>query len=252
MNLRQVIIIATTALMVAANMLFQQISYFLFGDVPDNYGKYYEAPTLISPKEFTFIIWAPIFIGMLLFSAYQAFPRNRKSQLLDSLLWPTIVINIFNGFSLYAPFGYNILVVVILLIGLGWAFVIIQRFKRTESVSFWFVEFPFTIFFAWISVALLVTTSQTLAYYEWTSFGLPKAAWAAVLVIIATGIGLFITSRYNAFLYALVLVWAFIGILTTNILLSNWLVASVLIICAVVLLTKIRKVQLVQKQIANE
>ncbi|MEO0584797.1 MAG: hypothetical protein AAF135_21480 [Bacteroidota bacterium] len=237
MNLRQFLILMSTITMVAANMLFQQVSDFLFDTTPNSYGKYYDSLTLISPEEFTFIIWAPIFTGMLVFAIYQALPKNRNSSLLDDLLLPTIIINIANGLSLYIPFGYNVLVLIVLLFGLGWAFVKIQNFKSEKPVSFWLIEFPYTIFFSWISVALIVTTSQSLSFFDWNSFGLSENIWISILVVVAMSIGLFITRMYRTYVYPLVLVWAFIGILATNYALSNWGVVFLITFCTIILLT---------------
>ena len=216
MNLRQALILVSTWLMVVFNLFSQQFNQYLFGVSTDGYGKYYESMTMISPVEYTFLIWAPIFIGMLAFSIFQSLPKNKNSKLLDKLLLPVLLINVCNSMSQYTSFGWNILVVIGLLIGLVIAFVVIQRFKQISVISFWYVEFPLSIFFGWITIALVVATSQNLVYFKWDAFGLPDEVWACLMITVAAIIGFIIFKNYKSYVYSFVLIWALLGIIINN------------------------------------
>lgn len=216
MNIRQILILVSTWLMVAFNMFSQQVSHYLFDITPDSYGKYYESMTLISPEEYTFLIWAPIFIGMLAFSVYQALPVNKSSKLFDQMMLPVLLINICNSFSQFASYGWNLAVVAGLLIGLVLTFVKIQQFKKSTKVSFWLVEFPFSVFFGWITIALVVATSQNLVYLHWNAFGLSDEFWACLMMTIATTIGFIMFKSYKSYVFSFVLIWAYGGILANS------------------------------------
>ncbi|WKN45269.1 hypothetical protein [Tunicatimonas pelagia] len=222
--------------MVAANNFYPQISELLFDQKPDAFGKYFEAMTIISPPAFTFTIWVPIFLGMILFSIYQALPKNRESDFFDNLLLPVVIINVFNSISLYGTYVYNIFILIFLLIGLGWAFFLIEKVKSKQPKFFWLVEFPFSLFFGWITVALILTISQNLKYLDWGALGLSEEFWSFIIVSVATTIAALVYLRYKSLTYLSVLIWAFIGILFTNYRLGNW-GNTIFIFCVVIFLT---------------
>lgn len=217
MNSRQFLILSSTVIMIIANLFFQQLSQLLLNQFPNAYGKYYEALAVISPEEFTFIIWAPIFIGMLVFAVYQALPAQRDNLLLDKLLFPIVLTNGMNTISLYVDYGWNVLVLVLLLGSLITAFVLVQKAKQQQQVvSFWGVEFPISVFFGWITVAMILTICQSLIHFDWQAWGISASAWSIAVVVVITLVGVAIYKQYQSITYISVLFWAFIGVFAAN------------------------------------
>jgi len=70
----------------------------------------------------------------------------------------------------------------------------------------------FSLFFGWITAATVVNTFQWLNSLGFQIFGITGILTAALFIIIAAAIGVFITLRYQEVVYGLVLVWAFWGI----------------------------------------
>ena len=87
----------------------------LFSGGSDSNSIYSLYPTAFTPAVYTFVIWAPIFIGLTLFVIYQALPSNRSNIYLDALGWPVFIAFIMNALSAYTPLGWSNLVITIAL-----------------------------------------------------------------------------------------------------------------------------------------
>jgi hypothetical protein len=212
MNLRQFLLLASAVIMIIANLFYQALTKLLLGFTPNEYGKYYEAFVVISPEEFTFIVWAPIFIGMLVFAVYQALPQQKNSPLHDRLLLPILSANFFNTIVLYLDYGWNIVALVGMLIALCTAFVMVQKNKERSVRFFCTIEFPVSVFFGWSTVALILGTSQSLVFFGWDAWGISEAAWTAIFIGIISILGTLLYKRFRSLVYTGVLLWAFFGI----------------------------------------
>jgi hypothetical protein len=210
----------------------------LFSGGSDSNSIYSLYPTAFTPAVYTFVIWAPIFIGLTLFVIYQALPSNRSNIYLDALGWPVFIAFIMNALSAYTPLGWSNLVITIALIALIFAFVIINKNKDPDRKFFWYTKVPFSIFFGWITAATVVNTFQWFSSLGFQSFGPSGILTAALFIIIATIIGVFITLRYQEVIYGLVLIWASWGITiahpsATPIILSTILATAAIILAII-------------------
>jgi hypothetical protein len=118
--------------------------------------------------------------------------------------------------STYTTIGISDIVLFIALGGLIWAFLIVVRFEDSSRGFFWSVRVPISILFAWINVATILNISQWLVSIGFQGFGIAPAIWSAVLILVATVIGLRIETKYHDIAFALVLVWAFWGIVVAQ------------------------------------
>lgn len=173
-------------------------------------------PTAISPAQYTFWVWAPIFIGSAALAVYQALPARRDDRRLDALGWPLVVAFISNGLTAYTAIGVSNIVIIVVLVALFFAFRVLMSLEAQDHAFFWFVHVPLVIFFAWITVATLVNTSQWLVSVGWSGLGIPVAVWSAILIGVATLLGLFVVLRHQEPAYGLVLIWAFWGIVVAH------------------------------------
>jgi hypothetical protein len=85
-----------------------------------------------------------------------------------------------------------------------------------ERAQKWFVNTPFSIYLGWISVATIANFSQVLFFLGWGGWGISPASWAVILLAIATLLGLLMLWRETDRPYALVLVWAIVGIASSQ------------------------------------
>jgi hypothetical protein len=217
--IRQIAVFASVVIMIVGLSIVSTGNPDFEGAGPDGttsttYDMY---PTAVSPAPWTFTIWGPIFLGTLALGVYQALPKNRKDARLDALGLPLISAFLLNGLTGFVPIGISVLVIVALLAALAWTFTVMIQFEPGDRQFNFFVRAPILIFFSWINVATIVNISQWLVSLGWGGFGVPAAGWAALLILIAAGIGAGMVKRYqNLALYAIVLVWAFIGIVAVK------------------------------------
>ena len=76
----------------------------------------------------------------------------------------------------------------------------------------WSIQVPFSLYLGWISVATIANASYVLYDRGWNGFGLSGQAWAIVMLFVAAGLALAIIADRRDTVYALVVVWAFLGI----------------------------------------
>ena len=169
------------------------------------------------PANWTFSIWSLIYLALVLFAAYQALPGKRESLAARRIGWGWTVNGVLNvawivlfSFSLFGP---ALAVMVVLLVNLVW---ITERTGWAEGELGWqdriFVAWPFGLYLAWISVALISNAFQYLTYLEWGGLGISPEAWSAIMMAVGTGLGIFMVLERGNWIFPLVFGWAFMGI----------------------------------------
>jgi hypothetical protein len=235
---RQVVVLASAVLMIVALFFVSTSNPDFSGSGPDGTSNtmYDMYPTAVSPTPITFTIWLPIFLGSLALGVFQALPKNRQDSRLDALGAPLTSAFLCNALTGFAPIGYSVPVILALLASLVWAFVVLVQFQPADKTFNLLVRAPILIFFAWITVATIVNVSQWLVSLNWNGFGIPAAWWGAALILVATSIGVMLMRRFEGInLYAIVLMWAFVGIVVMNPAAVPVIVASVLGALALIL-----------------
>jgi benzodiazapine receptor len=168
------------------------------------------------PADYVFSIWGLIYLGLLAFTAYQALPGQRESQLLRSIGWLWHANGLLNiawivAFS-FSRFGAAMLVMLLLL---GTLIAIHLRVGNEDDLSLpdrVFVAAPFGLYLAWISVALVANAFQYVTYLG-VDLGLGGgAAWSALMMLATTALAAFMAWRRRVWIYPLVVAWALAGI----------------------------------------
>ena len=175
----------------------------------------YRSPFL--PASWVFGIWSLIYLSLILFTVYQALPGQRDNEALRRIGWGWAVNGALNiGWIVlfsFALFGPALAVMVALLVNLIW---VVERTGWPEGRLGWrdrlFVAYPFGMYLAWISVALIANTFQYLTYLEWGGFGIAPEVWSAVMMVVGTGLAAFMVFGRGNWLFPLVFSWAFWGI----------------------------------------
>ncbi|HSG48287.1 MAG TPA: TspO/MBR family protein [Longimicrobiales bacterium] len=174
-------------------------------------------PSTFLPANWVFGIWSLIYLWLVLFTAYQALPSQRQNQALARVGWGWAVNGALNiawvalfSFSLFGP---ALGVMAMLLVNLVW---LVERTGWPDGRLGWmdriFVAWPFGLYLAWISVALIANTFQYLTYLRWSGLGISAEAWSALMMVVATGLSAFMVLARGNWLFPVVFAWAFLGI----------------------------------------
>lgn len=189
------------------------------GEVSDSF------PNLFAPQGLTFSIWGLIYLLVLGFVLFhiglfrQAYDKKEKNQLLDKLGLLFIISSLSNASWIFAwhyqimpltlLFMLSILICLILIIQNLYHFH--QSSKLNGSEKF-FLRLPFSIYFAWITVATIANITAFLVRLGWNGWGIEESLWTVIILIVGALIGIATMLRFRDIAYALVFVWAYAGI----------------------------------------
>jgi len=174
-------------------------------------------PSHFLPASWVFGIWSLIYLWLLAFVVYQALPARRRDGFLERVGPWWLVNGLLNvgwivAFS-FSAFGTAMVLMVALLLCLV---VMGERLgvhrpdvPRGERI---FGAHPFGLYLAWISVAVIANTFQFMTYVAWDGWGIPGRVWSALMMGVATALGLFMVVHRGVWLFPLVVAWALAGI----------------------------------------
>lgn len=169
------------------------------------------------PAGYVFSIWGIIYIGWIAFAVYQALPAQRANPRLRRLGYLFALSNLLNAAWLfcwhYNLFGLSVLVMLGLL-GLliaGYRALNVQEAPASTAEK-WCVDYPFSTYLGWISVATIANITDYLYFIGWDGLGISPQAWAVIMLGVASTLGLAVALRRRDACYLLVFVWSFAGI----------------------------------------
>jgi hypothetical protein len=208
----QIITIIITVLTITINVLANAlpINGQATGEISDRFAIYFV------PAGYVFSIWGLIYLALIGYTIYQALPAQRENALLNKIApayWIGSIANIVWIFLWhYNIFTLTIIAMLTLLASLLYIYIQIIQAGKLEKIQKWLVRLPFSIYLGWISVATVANASQVLYYLDWNGFGISGPLWAAIMIGVASLLGILMAWRNFDVAYVLVLVWAFIGI----------------------------------------
>lgn len=194
-----------------------------------------DAPVYFLPFGPTFAIWGVIFTSQMVYAVYQALPAQRE-RLLHRRIGGWIACNaaltaLWNFTAGSAEQAANaavapLLVAATVVILVGMLFSLTRAFITLREMhdeltqrDRWLAQFPVTVFFAWLNVAMIANTTAALAANGFT--GAPNGPWWAAAMLIIAALLASAIIRYTrvglaTLTYAGVIIWAVIGILFNN------------------------------------
>lgn len=200
---------------------------------------------LITPAGYVFSIWGVIYVlvAIWLFLQFKRKHEEPVTQPIAMLFIASCVLNIF----WLVTFHYELFAIAqIIMLGLLIALILLYKQYSVDDDRF-AGRLPFSVYLGWISVATIVNMSFTLKYYD-VSLGISEPIGTVVLLVVA--VLLAIAGHYISKdpYFAIVFVWAIIGIATAN---SDTLVVySAYIAAAVIFIVIIAVSLLFNKQTA--
>jgi len=184
------------------------------GEISDMY------PNLFVPSGVTFSIWGVIYLLMIAFVVFQlieAFRRSSGSQIFHAIGYWFFVAGVANVSWIFAWHYMHPVLSLIAMIVLLFSLTIIYmhldylkaEFRRAEKV---FVLPVFSVYLGWITVATIANVAAVLVHLGWKGGGIDHSFWTILMIAIATIMGLYLIMKKSDWLYALVIVWALLGI----------------------------------------
>lgn len=213
------------------------------GEISDSF------PVLFTPAGYVFSIWGLIYLLLLGFTIYQALPSQKDNPRLERIGYWFALSGVFNIAWIFL-WHYDIIpLTLVAMLGLLVSLIVIYTRlgigrDQIQGIEKYLINLPFSVYLGWISVATVANFSITLYDLEWTALGIAPEIWTMIVLAVATTLGVLMLARRGDIAYALVLVWAFVGITvkqmdTTTVAISAAVLAVVLIV--VILLRLVRR-----------
>ncbi|MDX9782867.1 MAG: hypothetical protein RBT35_07820 [Bacteroidales bacterium] len=205
------------AVMITANTLANTlpINGFTTGELSDMY------PNLFVPAGVTFSIWGLIYLLLLIFVVTQtvaAFSEKASKYLLSPLAsWAFALTCVLNSLWIITwHYQMVFLSVVVMLLFLATLIYLVKRMDSERIENFWSrfaVKLPFSIYLGWISVATIANITALLVHWNWNGFGIPENIWTIIMIGAGTFLAATMMLKRADIFYALVVIWAFYGII---------------------------------------
>ncbi len=238
--LRQILNVALVIATIVVNALANILPFngLNTGEISDRFHVYFV------PAGYVFAIWGLIYIGLVAYGIYQALPSQRDNPRLRSVDGFFVIASLANMLWLflwhYEQFVATLAAMLVLLASLIAIYLRIGTGRTVASAAeTWLVRVPFSIYLGWITVATVANATEVLDFVKWNRFGLAPEMWMLIVLgavfVIATLMNL--TRRDVA--YALVILWALIGIVVKQVdvpLVANatrWTAAAIAVTLAI-------------------
>jgi hypothetical protein len=174
-------------------------------------------PTLITPAGYVFAIWGIIYVLLGAYIVFQALPSQQGKEFQKRIGWLFALSSVANIVWLFLwQFEYLALSVILMFLLLAALALIYVRLRKgrsdvtmREKLA---VHLPFSVYFGWITIASIANVAATLVSVNWDGFGIGAETWAALVIIVALAITLLLLATRKDVAYALVVIWALVGI----------------------------------------
>lgn len=210
---RQILTISALSMVLIVNALANilPINGVTTGDLSDSFDVFFV------PAGYVFSIWAIIYSFLIAYAVYQAMP-SQKSNEIHRRIAPWFLVNsIANSAWIvvwhYQFVGTSLAMMLVILVTLIAIYAILgtgqYKVSRSEQIL---MRVPFSLYFAWITVATVANVTTFLVDRDWSGFGISPMLWGIIILVIATIIESAMVLRFRDAVYLGVVVWAFVGI----------------------------------------
>jgi hypothetical protein len=209
------------------------------GEISDAY------TNLFTPAGITFSIWGLVYLLLAIYVIYQF--KSKNDGLLKKINIFFIITSIANILWIFAWhydfIGTSLILMLVLLFGLIKIADILRSNDLTAEEKK-FIKVPFSVYFGWITVATIANITVFLVSINWGGFGVSDFIWTTIVLLVGLIIGIWRMNKDNSFVYGLVLVWAYLGILLKHLSTDGFagqypIIIYTLIICLVLFVISI-------------
>ena len=169
------------------------------------------------PAGYVFSIWGLIYLALVAFVIYQVLPSQRENDRFRRIgYWfaASCVANIaWLFFWHYQLFPLTLLAMLVLLACLIVVYLKLDIGRsQVSTIERWLVNFPFSLYLGWVSVATIANVTSLLDYLGWGGWGVPPQVWAVIMLSVGVLLAGVVAVQRGDFIYVLVFIWAYIGI----------------------------------------
>ncbi|MDO5076104.1 TspO/MBR family protein [Corynebacterium sp.] len=216
-----VALVVTLAVNTIANTL--RIGGFTTGEVAQRYSNYF------TPVGFTFSIWSVIYALLAIYVVYQFSPiRARFHSLVERQAFARISV-LFIGSCLlnigwifawhYRAIDASLLLIIALFVVLS---MIVRKvhqatYEKRSIADYVCAVLPFMVYFGWITVAVVANFYVWLVSIGWHPLFENQTFWLGAALFMGLSMGFWNSVYLRDTAYALVLVWATLGILIRHV-----------------------------------
>lgn len=175
---------------------------------------------LFAPASISFAIWGLIYFLLAAYTLYQLGFLQDKSTNRDILFTKIGTYFSISSFAntawIFAWHYFNIPLSVILMFIILICLILIAKEINNEELTLrekFFIGLPFSVYFGWITVATIANVTVLLLSLGWNGFGIAENIWAAIMISVGLAIAVATMLRFKDFVYGLVIIWAYIGII---------------------------------------
>lgn len=215
----KVLVTAAFIIMVAVNAMASllPINGVSTGGISDSF------PNLFAPAGSTFAIWGLIYLLLAAYTIYQwGLPgpqSNLSTHSMQNVRAYFIFSSLANAAWIFAWHYYVIWLSVVLMLVILISLIYISlelRQSRMTTMDRILVRLPFSIYFGWITVATIANLTVLLVDWGWSGFGLTQPVWTVIAITLGLIISMTTAYRQKDVAYALVIMWAYAGILNKH------------------------------------
>jgi hypothetical protein len=213
----------TNLLAIIAAIVFNIVTNFIpfnnlsIQKIADTYSDY----IAVIPADYAFAIWGLIYLGLLGLGIYQVLPANKTEPRCRQLGYYLTVASLSQMawivFFQYELFWLSVLAMLGILIPLILLYlklgIALQPVSRVQK---WLINFPISIYTAWISVATILNVAIALTSVKWNGWNISFDIWTIVLLLVATAIATLVTTKRRDIAFTGVIIWAFVAIALRN------------------------------------
>ena len=183
------------------------------GSISDKY------PSLFTPAGYTFSIWGVIYLALLyqaVYFLYVSFKTGEDDSAVSIAAPWLILANICNGlwlwFWLHESIGTSVILIFLVFIFLMIAVLKLNMERWDAPVKYMAgVWWPIDIYVGWLAVACIANTASWLNAIGWASED-SGVQWTISVLVLAVIVNLFMIISRNMREFAVVGIWALIGI----------------------------------------
>ncbi len=233
---RQAVVLLATLATIAFNGISQSlpIGGRTSADVSNTYATYF------TPANYAFAIWGIIYLLLLAYSIYQVLPSQRENPDARRIGWLYVLSCVLNCLWItlfqYDQILVSLIVIVGLLLSLIGIYLRLNVGRASVSAADrWLLHLPFSVYLGWLSVATIANVAVLGVAQNWGDlFGIAAPNWAAIMLGVATVVGLLMAITRRDVGYIAVFVWAFLAIINKQS--DVQVVATTALIAVIVLL----------------
>jgi hypothetical protein len=192
-----------------------------------------------------FSIWGLIYLEMVFFAIYQTLPAQRENPRLRRIGYLFVLSCLANiTWLFFWHYQYFVLSLVAMIILLLLLIIIYLRLEIGRTAvpagEKWLVQLLFSIYLGWISVATIANASSVLDYINWGGWGLSPEIWTVIMLLAGVGLAAAMLFSRDDIAYALIIIWAFVGIAIKNsetmvVAAAAWIAAGLVVVLLAVL-----------------